>query len=652
LAVATFNGAKLAVWKKNLAVPGHPDNALDVPVSWAKAGTAIDLEAYQDDTSLTGNPRAQLEHEDAGLVLGAEYWASFLFRYKQTYSSPGWNSPYETYGPPYAGSPPWAIGHKGTDISISDNNTNTILWRAPQADFSRATPRRITFHSLLHTDRRLGFLELYIDGIQQLLGGLSRWYFDTLDATNWDGHPQHYTLQVYHQSISTFPNPVGAQFGDFWAGPTREIVEPGTTTTPIPVDTTPLASTFAESFDGDGLANFPAERRVGATTVEAGLLKQRVSITAPYAQARSIDLRKFDGFAVVTEVELTPRVSSGTAEVESVYPTIGFKSTDGVEVDGNNRIVFDVREVGGVQRVELRLVEAGNDPAPYLIPVGSLPIPLEQIKAVKTVLDTDGQSVRWLVSSNRVNFQPVGISRKFSTFNFAGRIGYVELATAISAASAGAAASDSVVSNIFVTSQTAANPAGVVTPGDAWRSFGSNARITVAADSTLLTVNNAAGGLWLAFVGMRDAASGTDEWPVGIQAADATPGLSMRIGKAGDADAHYLEFVPGLTGSAAFGSPLVLWRPGVRGFGLVGCDAQGRLSTHFGNGETGEMVHANDFTTISIPAALSAATAKFVIGGPRASNTTDAWHGFGAAAFYGAGKPSNSQVEAMWAALS
>lgn len=657
MAANTFDGAKVAAWYQNS--PSHSDNASDVAVSWAKAGTAIRLRAYHDDTALTGNPRSQLEAlsstggGDPRLPANTEYWCSFLFRYSLAYSSPGWNSPYETYGPPYAGSPPWAIGHdNGTNMNLA-LNTGALLWTAPQSQFAQATPRRITFHSYLSTSGSVGYLEFFVDGVQQLLGGVPRRFFPTLDFTNNVG-PQHYTIQVYHQNLSAFPDPVEAWYGDFMAGATREIAEGGgvIVVPPPPVETAPLASTFTETFDSDGLANFPAERRVGTSAVGGGVARHTVTPTAPYSQLRSIYLQKFQGLGVVYDLEATARMSVGTGEPQGVFPTIGFRSRDGIEADGTCRVLALSREVAGVQQLELRVVEDGNDLTPYVIASGSLPVPLSQMKSIKTVFSTDGQTIRWLYSTNGINFSPLGISRKFTTFNFTNAVGYIESADFLGSPSSNAIVADQVTSRIYTTSQVAPNPTGAVAPGNVWRSFGSNARIVMQADTNLLRVDNSTGGLWLAWVGMRDVGSVAEEWAIGIQIDDSTPGLSLRVGKTGDTDADFIEFVPGSLGGAAFGSPVVKWAAGKRGLGLVGCDSSGRLSSHFIDLDTGTAVHARNFATIPIPAVIPTTNAKVVLGGPRASNTTDAWHGFGVAGFYGGGVPSDQDVESMASVLT
>jgi hypothetical protein len=673
MTIPVFDGSKLAAWKLNLS-NRHADEASDVAATWADSGTAIALRAYTDDTSLTGNPRSQIEKHFVP-ALGDEYWMRFKVKLENQFTSPSWCAYYETYGVPYNGSPPWDFGQGGSSglpnnyaLALGAAMGLRVPWSKPVADMQLNDPATdIMIHSLLHTDPTKGYLELWVDGVQQLLLGVPRLFFATLDGTNWaptQGKPidNEWVLQVYHNNVSGFPNPVGIQYADFKAGPARSDVDSGTTLPP-PTGDVPLASTLSEDFSGDALATFPAERRSGLITVSAGLMREKVSPTSASVVARSIDFRKFDGVAIVAEPALYPAVSGGTGVLEFVYPTISFNSRDGVEPNGNCRIVAVAKQLAsGQYQMELRVVDSastsqlGSDPTPYIIPAGdgfttagSLPVPLAQIKAIKTVGDTDGQTVRWLYSTNKINFSPLGIPRKFPNFNFAGKTGVVEFAGALTSPSSGSiAVSDNALDKVYASTLLGPNPSGTITPGDVWRYFGSNARVVMQADTGLLVVTNASGGVWLFAVGMRDAASTLDEYAVGVQTSDTVTGFALRVGKPGDTDADVIQFVPpGFTGGAAFGSSAVKWPAGVKGLAVAGCDASGHLSTHFINLDSGAAVHARDFTTISIPAAIPTTNAKTVIGGPRASNTTDAWHGFLVAAGVSGGVPSDAQVESM-----
>jgi hypothetical protein len=192
-----FSGAKIGEFWLNQSAPGAITEVADPA---GGGGTALKMTVSNHDVAPitpTDGPRAQLL-SPATIEPGDEFWWSGSFYLPQSFPSyvPGWLAVAEgAYGPPFEGSPPFALEVANGAIRWQRNDDYNwdIPWEMPIVRGEWVT---FMVHQRFATD---GFVELWIDGEQVTFFHETEW--------NPDHEPETDRLQMQTEDHSNDEGP-------------------------------------------------------------------------------------------------------------------------------------------------------------------------------------------------------------------------------------------------------------------------------------------------------------------------------------------------------------------------------------------------------------------------------------------------------------
>lgn len=176
----------------------------------------VSLNTHETDTSITANPRTQLEPYST-IAVGSETWAAVGFLFKDTFPAT-WNNSYwmtiaEVYGTPYGGTSPFRLtivqGAGGISIAATKSAAYGAgpanVWVKPLSGI-RNKWLDVALKFVLSPDPAVGYYELWINEgngmVQQQLNGVNRLYGSTVVAGINDGGPNTFQVKNYRMAGS------------------------------------------------------------------------------------------------------------------------------------------------------------------------------------------------------------------------------------------------------------------------------------------------------------------------------------------------------------------------------------------------------------------------------------------------------------------
>ena len=176
-----------------------------------------------------GTPRAQLLSPGI-LKEGMEVWEAWSIYFPADFPSVnGWYLFSQDYGSPYSGSPADEFGIRGTDFTlIRDERTgDDTVWRAPM---TKQRWYRFVVHKKI-AKNTTGFIELWVNGKQQMLNGSPRLMTQTMHS---DANKDYYFYIASYGSAQVMDKRT-TFIDDIRIGTTRADVD----TQPVATATTP-----------------------------------------------------------------------------------------------------------------------------------------------------------------------------------------------------------------------------------------------------------------------------------------------------------------------------------------------------------------------------------------------------------------------------
>lgn len=170
-----FETGDLGEWSSVQACPG----GVTVVTSPVRSGHhAARFSVADDDTNAkcaavpTDNPRAQLVGPFGLFKPGDDVYVGFSTFFPSdfpTIPANGWLMFHEDYGPPFNGSPTMELDVFGDRLGMwsEQNGVEKQIWLASDAIHKGTAWEDIVLHILWSTDPTVGFVEIWLDGVQQ-----------------------------------------------------------------------------------------------------------------------------------------------------------------------------------------------------------------------------------------------------------------------------------------------------------------------------------------------------------------------------------------------------------------------------------------------------------------------------------------------------